>query len=172
MSGADERPAPEVRVIRSPRRRRTASARLVDGVVEVRIPATMSESEEARVVERLLPRVLRGTRRSDDELAARAATLARHHDLPRPVSIRWVDNQRTRWGSCTPATGEIRLSRRMEGFPDWVIDYVIVHELAHLVEAGHGPAFWRIVNRYPRTERARGYLIAKGLDDGDDAATD
>ena len=66
----------------------------------------------------------------------------------------------SRWGSCTPATRTIRLSTRLAAFPDWVIDYVIVHELAHLVVHGHGPDFWDLVNRYPRTERARGYLIA------------
>ena len=42
--------------------------------------------------------------------------------------------------------------------PDWVLDYVLVHELAHLVVPGHGPQFWSLVDRYPRTERARGYL--------------
>lgn len=75
----------------------------------------------------------------------------------------------SRWGSCTPAAGTIRLSARLARFPDWVIDYVIVHELGHLEEPGHGAAFWRLVNRYPRAERAIGYLIAKSGDaDPDD----
>ena len=46
-----------------------------------------------------------------------------------------------------------------------------MHELAHLIEANHGPRFWKVVNRYPRTERARGYLMAIGLEDLDDAST-
>lgn len=138
---------------------------MVDGVIEVRVPARISQAEEARLVERLVARVARAPGRSDDDLADRAATLARRYDLPAPTGIRWVDNQRTRWGSCTPATGEIRLSRRLVDFPDWVVDYVIVHELAHLVEDGHGPAFWAICARYPLTERARGFLIAKGMDE-------
>ena len=72
--------------------------------------------------------------------------------------MRWVTNQNTRWGSCTPAEGSIRLSHRLQGMPEYVVDYVLVHELAHLLVPGHGPRFWRLLEAYPRTERARGYL--------------
>jgi predicted metal-dependent hydrolase len=75
-----------------------------------------------------------------------------------PASVRWVDNQLTRWGSCTPADRSIRLSTRLQGLPPWVVDYVLVHELAHLVEVGHTAAFWSLVDRYPKAERARGFL--------------
>ncbi len=151
---------PTVRIVRSTRRRKSASARVVDGQIEVRLPAGLPGRDERRIVERLVARVTR--RRSSDaiDLTARAATLARRHKLPQPTQIRWVDNQHTRWGSCTPADATIRLSTRLATMPDWVIDYVIVHELAHLVVAGHGPDFWELVNRYPLTERARGYLLA------------
>jgi hypothetical protein len=80
-------------------------------------------------------------------------------------SIRWVTNQNGRWGSCTPAEGTIRISHRLASVPAFVRDYVIVHELAHLIEANHSPRFWNLVNRFGRTERARGYLMALGLEE-------
>lgn len=102
------------------------------------------------------PRALAG----DGELARRAAELSAGHLDGRavPAQVRWVATMRTRWASCTPADRTIRVSQRLREMPAWVLDYVLVHELAHLIEPGHGPAFWALVNRYPRTERARGYL--------------
>jgi len=159
----------DVRVVRSARRRKTVQARLVDGCLEVRIPARMSEREEAHWVEQMQRRFLRQADAERIDLDRRATALARRYDLPAPSSIRWVSNQRHRWGSCSPWNGEIRISDRLAAWPVWVLDYVIVHELAHLREAGHGPRFQGLVDRYPRAERARGFLIAKsGGDDPDD----
>jgi predicted metal-dependent hydrolase len=158
---APPEPALDVRVIRSAKRTRTSSARLVGQTLEIRLPAWMSAAEEAHWVAEWTRRFRRKMTADRIDLPERAATLAGRYDLPRPTSIRWVDGMRTRWGSCTPATGAIRLSSALAPFPDWVIDYVIVHELAHLSEGGHNPAFWRLVSRYPRAERARGYLLAK-----------
>lgn len=134
---------------------------MVDAVLEVRIPGRSTAAEEREFVEHFRNRFARSAAAAAIDLEQRAAHLARRFGLPRPASIRWVGNQRHRWGSCTPADGSIRLSDRMVHFPPWVVDYVIVHELAHLVEGGHGPAFWALVDRYPRTERARGYLMAR-----------
>ena len=99
-------------------------------------------------------------RPSDEQLLARAHQLSDKYleGLARPVSVRWADNQQSRWGSCTPQDGTIRLSTRLQGMPSWVVDYVLVHELAHLLESGHNARFWRLVERFPRTERARGFL--------------
>jgi hypothetical protein len=96
----------------------------------------------------------------DAELAERAERLSNQYfdGRARPVSVRWVTNQNTRWGSCTPSEGSIRLSHRLQGMPEYVVDYVLLHELAHLLVPGHGPRFWRLLEAYPRTERARGYL--------------
>jgi len=158
----------EVEVVRSARRRKTVSAREVNGVIRVSIPARMSKAEERRHVAELVARLERRRASAGIDLVERARVLAARLRLPRPDSIRWVDNQGRRWGSCTPSDGTIRLSSRLARFPPWVVDYVIVHELAHLAETGHTAQFWALVNRYPKTERARGYLMAKGIDgDGD-----
>jgi len=166
----------DVRVVRSAKRRKTVQARLVDGCLEVRIPARMSAREEAHWVEQMQRRFLRQADAQRIDLDRRATALARRYDLPVPSSIRWVSNQRQRWGSCSPWNGEIRISDRLAAWPVWVLDYVIVHELAHLREAGHGPRFQALVDRYPRAERARGFLIAKSdstdPDDVDDVVED
>lgn len=158
-----------IEVLRSPRRRKTVSARQIGDLLQVRIPAHMSDEEEAHWVAEMVRRFERRARTSTTDLEARAAELADRYELPRPRSIRWVDNQTTRWGSCTPADGAIRISSRIAGFPTWVVDFVLVHELAHLLESGHGPRFKALVARYPLAERATGFLIAKGLD-GDAAS--
>ena len=151
----------DVQVIRSARRRKTVSARRVDGVVRVSIPATMSRADEERWVAEMVRRLDRSAATRGIELADRAARLAKRYDLPHPSSIRFVDNQDLRWGSCTPSEGTIRISSKLVTEPDWVLDYVIVHELAHLVVAGHGRKFWDVVARYPRAERARGWLACR-----------
>ena len=161
-----EQPAgsPPVEVRRSRRRRRTVSAyRSEDGTIVVLLPARMTKAEEAEWVATMVARLERSERRgrpSDETLARRAETLSQRYleGLARPASVRWVDNQQHRWGSCTPADRTIRLSNRLQGMPTWVIDYVLLHELAHLLVPGHGPRFWRLLEAYPRTERARGYL--------------
>jgi predicted metal-dependent hydrolase len=127
------------------------------------MPARMSADEEAHWIQVMVDRLARRNRRglsSDSDLSRRAAELSlRHLDgLAVAETVRWVDNQRTRWGSCTVVDRSIRLSTRLQGMPDWVVDYVLVHELAHLLVPTHGSQFWAWVDRYPRTERARGYL--------------
>lgn len=163
-----------VEVVRSPRRRKSVHAREVNGVIQVSIPAWMTKADEQRWVARMVERLERKRTSDEIDLAARAEVLAVRYGLPTPVSIRWVTNQEWRWGSCTPSDRTIRISTRLAAFPQWVVDYVVVHELAHLVEPSHGSAFWALVNRYPKAERARGFLIAKSLaddtDDADDAA--
>ena len=169
-----------VDVRRSARRRRTVSAYRDGDRTVVLIPARMSRAEERQWVAVMLERLASQDARlrpSDDELLARARELSRKHlgGRARPSSVRWVTNQGSRWGSCTPVDGTVRLSTRLQGMPPWVVDYVLVHELAHLLVPGHGPDFWAEVERYPRTERARGYLegvsatAGLGLSDDDPA---
>lgn len=157
-----------VEVIRSSRRRKTVEARIVGGTLEVLIPARLSRKEEEECVRDMVRRFER--RRSTDaiDLVPRARRLARRYGLPLPADVRWSDQQQRRWGSCTIETRRIRVSSVLATYPMWVLDYVLVHELAHLVEADHGPAFRALVARYPKAERAEGFLIAKGWGDLDD----
>lgn len=155
-----------VEVVRSTRRRRTVGAELKGGVLKVALPSWMSAAEETRWVEKMSASFRRKLSSDRIDLAQRACALARRYHLPQPTDIRWADSMTTRWGSCTYSTGEIRLSNRLAPFPDWVIDYVIIHELCHLEVRGHGDDFWRLAHRYPKAERAIGYLIAKsGVED-------
>lgn len=160
---------PPIQIIRSPNRSKTASARMVDGTLIVRVPADVTPEEEQRLVQQLLPRVLHKVRSATGDLPdlkRRAADLNRRYfgGKLRVREIRWVTNQQHRYGSCTPSTSTIRISDRLASMPTWVLDYVLVHELAHLLQANHSPAFWKLVARYPLAERARGYLIAVGLE--------
>jgi predicted metal-dependent hydrolase len=154
-----------VEIVRSRRRRKTVEAQMVDGVIRVSVPATMSKAEEDEYVAYLVTRLERKYRSEHVDLGQRAAQLARTYHLPRARSVRWSSSQRSRWGSCSIASGDIRISTRLADCPGWVLDYVLVHELAHLVVADHGPRFDRLVARFPKAERARGYLLAKDLDD-------
>ncbi len=132
----------------------------------VLIPAAFSPAEERRWVAQMVAKLqTREERRrrslgGDHDLMARARALsAAHLDAAAvPAAVRWVDNQNRRWGSCTPADRTIRLSSRLRTMPEYVIDYVLVHELVHLVEPSHNEHFWSLVARYPRAERARGFL--------------
>ena len=159
----------DVKVIRSERRVKTVDARVVDGVLVVRAPARLSDTDLAPIVQKLLTRVERRKQKEaldDGDLERWATRLNRRYYGGRLKwrSIRWVTNQNKQVGSCTPAHGTIRISHRVARMPPFVRDYVILHELTHLRVPNHGPRFWKTVNRYPKTERARGYLMAIGLE--------
>jgi hypothetical protein len=154
---------PQIEVRRSGRRRSTVTAYREGGRTVVLIPARFTRAQEREWVSRMLSRLSAQERRrrpGDDELMARAQTLSERHlrGLATPERVSWVSNQNSRWGSCTPADRSIRLSTRLLGMPAWVLDYVLLHELAHLIQPGHGPSFWSLLDTYPRTERARGFL--------------
>ena len=155
-------------MIRSPKRRKTVQARQVGDVLRISIPARMTAAEEEKWVAEMVGRMERRAAVETVDLAERAADLAARYGLKRPVSIRWVDNQEWRWGSCTPSDGTVRISSRLGREPKWVLDYVIVHELAHLSVHGHTRAFWELVGRYPLTERARGFLMARSHEPDDE----
>ena len=147
-------------VVRSPRRKKTVEARVVGDTLRVLLPASLSEEEEQHWVDEMRRRIERKTRSTHVDLSERARSLARKYRLPEPAAISFTSRQQARWGSCSPESRSIRISSRLVEFPAWVLDYVIIHELAHLVETHHTRRFWNLVNRYTLTERARGFLIA------------
>jgi predicted metal-dependent hydrolase len=155
---------PKVEVRRSRRRRRSVTAYRDGDTTVILMPAHIPRADEQQWIDDMLRRLDRQQQRrrpTDDALMKRARHLAREYlpaGAPLPTSVRWVDNQRRRWGSCTPADGTIRLSDRLQGMPTYVIDYVLLHELAHLIEFGHGPRFQALVAAYPHDAKATGYL--------------
>jgi predicted metal-dependent hydrolase len=172
-------PTLPVEIVRSTRRKHSVEAQIINGTIRVHVPARMKQSEVDRYTAELVARLQRAEASDRIDLVARSALLARRYKLPLPKSIRFVDNQKSQWGSCTPATSEIRLSSRLTQFPSWVLDYVIVHELAHLVEFHHNAKFLALVDQYPKAERARGFLTGvhyspdgRNDSDADDGAVD
>ncbi|HEX2404664.1 MAG TPA: M48 family metallopeptidase [Acidimicrobiia bacterium] len=151
-----------VDVVRSKRRKRTAQAYLREGRLKVMVPFGLAPDEEAVLVNGLVLRVGRKVASTEVDLVNRARDLARKYGLTEPTSIEWSARQTTRWGSCTPAEGCIRISIRLASMPGWVLDSVLIHELAHLEEPNHGPRFKDLVGRYELSERAKGYLMAMG----------
>ena len=154
-----------VEVIRSAKRRKSVSARVVDGRIVVRMPQWMTKAQEREYVDAMVAKLERQHAATEVDLVERAGVLARRYRLPTPTSVRWVSNQQQRWGSCSPSTGEIRITDRIATYPGWVLDAVLVHELAHLVEPNHSPAFHALADRYPKQERATGFLLAMQLTD-------
>lgn len=156
----------KVEVRRSKRRKRTVSAYLDGDTLVLQIPAHMSRAEEKHWIAEMERKLLRGetrrrspARQSDEALMKRCRELSnRYLDGVKPASVRWVPPMRSRWASCTTTEATIRVSERLRDVPGWVLDYVLVHELAHLHVAGHNERFWALCARYPRTERAIGYL--------------
>ncbi len=162
-------PEPRVEVRRSARRRRTVTAYRDQDTIVVLLPQRMTKAQERVYVDELVAKVLaREARtrapRTDADLSVRASDLSERYlapalgHAPQPTSVVWVANQQHRWGSCTVSTGTIRLSDRLRPLPSWVVDYVLLHELAHLVEPSHSTRFWALLSPYPQAERARGFL--------------
>ncbi len=153
-----------VKVVRSSRRVKSTQAQIKGDHIEVRIPAWLSEEAESEAVSTLVSRLerRRHTEAKPVSLDDRAHRLAQEYDLPMPTSISWSERQKTLWGSCTPSRGTIRISTRLVAAPEWVIDYVVLHELTHLVVPDHSEPFHELMARYDLAERAEGFLLALG----------
>ena len=160
----------KIKIIRSNKRRRTISARLVEDTMLVYAPSSISEPELEKVIDKLKKRLhkrkIKKELNKTHDLAIIAEGLNKEYfdNRLKISSITYTTNQNKVFGSCNYKTKTIRISHRLTQMPSWVRDYVIIHEMAHLIEPNHSKAFWDIVSRFRLTERARGYLMAKGLD--------
>ena len=160
---------PEVEVRASAKRKKTGAAHWSGSRIVVQIPARLKGKERTRFVDELVDRLMAQRPQNaagDASLEERARVLAELYvDGVEAASVRWVTNQRRRWASCSPASREIRVSSRLRQCPEWVIDAVLVHELAHLIEADHSPAFYELANRHPRQSECAMFLdgFALGL---------
>jgi len=158
---------PDIEVRVSKRRKKTAGAHWEGDRIVVVVPVHLRGTERDQMVDDLARRLTRHRphlHSSDDLLESRAAQLGRRYlDGVSPNSIRWSTAQNKRWGSCTLETGEIRISERLRVAPDWVLDAVIVHELAHLLEPNHSPRFRALESRYPRRNDADAFLEGYAL---------
>jgi predicted metal-dependent hydrolase len=170
MSYTTEHPTlftPNVEVRVSKRRKKTAGAHWEGDRIVVVVPVHLRGDERDQMVESLARRLARHRphlHASDEYLEQRAAALGRIYlDGVVPSSIRWSTTQNKRWGSCTIQTGEIRISERLRVAPDWVLDAVIVHELAHLIEPNHSSRFTELERRYPRRSEADLFLEGYAL---------
>ena len=158
---------PHVEVRVSKRRKKTAGAHWEGDRIVVVVPTHLRGEELDRMVESLAGRLHRHRphlHSSDDHLEQRAIALGRRYlDGVTPSSIRWSTTQNKRWGSCTFSTREIRISERLRVAPTWVLDSVIVHELAHLIEPNHSPRFRALEARFPRHKEAEVFLEGYSL---------
>lgn len=156
----------DIEIIRSAKRSKTVTGEFKDGKLRVLMPALLSKEQEERCIATIVARVERRETQQmlneGEPLRKRAAELnARYFAGALDIaSVQYVTNQNSLFGSCSVRRKTIRLSHHLAEVPAWVRDYVLMHEMAHLVEPGHGRAFWDIVNRYPRTQEARRYLKA------------
>ena len=153
----------EVRVIKSTRRRRSISAYREHGAIVIQVPARLSNSKIQEVIPEMVEKILSREARekiSDRELFARALELLERY-LPdfkvTPVSVVWR-SMSERWGSCTTQDRTIRISDRLNGAPDYVVDYLLVHELIHLEIPDHSERFETLIARFERSDLANAYL--------------
>jgi len=155
----------QIKVIKSWRRQRTASARIKNGVLYIRLPALIPPFQAEKIIAKFKRSATkRRATPSNADLAKRAHLLnQRYFDGQlNYASICWSTNQNSLHGSCSPRRSSIRISAKLKKVPQWVLDAILVHELTHLLVPNHGRKFWATANRYPLMERARGYLLALG----------
>jgi predicted metal-dependent hydrolase len=147
-----------------------------DGSLLVRVPFRYPRYKVISLLEQVATQIDKTEalrlRRTDADLQERAELINRKYfdEKINWTAIRWVSNMDARLASCTrggPTDGQIRISDKIKNWPDWVIDYVVAHELLHRIHPNHSQAFWnKLRATYPHTERARGFIHGVGFPTG------
>jgi predicted metal-dependent hydrolase len=166
-----------VEILRDKRLQKSVRWQVKQDTIQVRAPLHIPPGDLDRMVDDIVERVrkqrTRARHQNDDALEQRARALNRRYfdgEL-RWHTIRWVGNMARRLGSCTEGgatDGDIRISDRIKQWPDYVVDYIIAHELVHRKYPNHSADFWDYLSRYPHTERARGFIDGVAYAQGDD----
>ncbi|MDP1794208.1 MAG: M48 family metallopeptidase [Acidimicrobiales bacterium] len=164
LETATEEPVVEIRV--SERRRKTVAAYWEGPRIVVLVPKRLAKRDRQAYADELAAKLIANrnkTRPTDSGLHERAMYLSRTFlgGEAVPTAVQWSTRQMHRWGSCTATDGTIRVSARLQGAPQFVIDAVLVHELAHLLHSDHSPAFYELANKFPRQGDAE--LFLKGM---------
>jgi predicted metal-dependent hydrolase len=161
----------EVVVKRSRARRKTVEATLENGTMRVMAPEHISQKHLEKLIAEFRDRFVRREYariiNRDGRLLKKARDFNRRYfgGKLRIQKIEYSVRQNSHYGTCCPESGKILINSRLREMPQWVEDYIIIHELAHLIYPHHGEAFWRAVRQYPKAERAIGYLMAKGMEE-------
>lgn len=139
-------------IIHEPCRRGMAETAQIDGG-----PALVVHGDRRYLQRRVADFLKREAKREIDALVAKhTAAVGR-----RAKSVRFKDTS-SRWGSCT-SDGALSFSWRIAMAPGTVIDYLVAHEVAHLIEMNHGPKFWKLCRELcPRTDEAKAWLKRNG----------
>jgi len=159
----------KVEIIRSARRRRTVSGRLVNGLLLVSAPLKFPQERLDKIITgfklKFARKKLKAELDKEQNLLELASALNAQYfgNKLKLESIEYVTAQNSKFGCCNYRTAKIRISHKIGMMPKWVRKYVIIHEMAHLIQPNHSRAFWDIVSRYKLAERARGYLMAASM---------
>jgi len=159
----------EVKIIRSQRRKRSVGARLVNDLLLISAPLSLSQDKLDEIIGDFKLKFSRQKLKNElgkEKNLLNLAKILNKQYFNNQLKIKGIEysiNQNSRFGCCNYHTAKILISHKIGLMPKWVRKYVLVHEMAHLIEPNHGRVFWEIVGRYKLAERARGYLMAFGF---------
>ncbi len=143
---------------------------MVGQTLQVYLPLGIKPEEERKLIEKMKEKLDKKLHKkqinNDDYLLTKfnEFNIKYFQEKLKVNSLEFVTNQTRVNGSCAPNKCTIRLSHKLLEMPKWVLDYVIMLEMTHLQYPNHSKGFWTKVGEYKFTERARGFLIAKGME--------